>query len=113
MSGLDAAVNSPGAGPAEHCTPAQAVHRDGTDQPAPMHTRDAPARIAVTQCQGPLSLQLLYHMSSVQHLTPACSTPRAAGAARGVPLLHLDSRSSSQPVTRRAHSLQSVHHQHA
>ena len=53
MPGLDAEVNSPGAGPAEHCTPAQAVHRDGTDQPAPMHTRDAPARIAVTQCQGP------------------------------------------------------------
>ena len=53
MPGLDAEVNSPGADPAVHCTPAQAVHRNGTDHPAPMHTRATPARPSVAQCQGP------------------------------------------------------------
>ena len=56
MSGLDAEVSSPGADPAEHCRPAQAVHSNGTDHPAPMHTRDTPARAAVAQCQGPQPL---------------------------------------------------------
>ena len=95
MPGLDAEVNSPGADPAVHCRPAQAVHRNGTDHPAPMHTRDTPARTAVAQCQGPQPSQLLHPMASVCVLTLTCSIPRAAGAARGAPRLLLDPRSGS------------------
>ena len=78
MHGLDAEVSSPGADAAVHCRPAQAVHRNGTDHPAPMHTRDTPARIAVQGVARILRL-LDYHLQgchliSITFLKPGIQT---------------------------------------